>query len=233
MDRYINDFNISLKPIGCCKSDFPTKFGIPRQSGLCRNLISQIVLLPPYNIKEAFGGIEEFSHLWVIWGFSDSICEDFSPTVRPPKLGGNRRRGVFATRSPYRPNPLGLSCVKLERVIRSDEGITLEISGADMKNGTPVYDIKPYLPYADSIPDAKGSFAQEHSEDRLKVEFDPQLLQAVPEEKRAALVEVLSLDPRPAYQEDPERVYGFGFAGLEVKFTVSGDTLTVTAIENE
>lgn len=220
-----------LNVIGHIKSDFPTKFGIPRQSGLCRNLLSQIVLKPPYNIPEAFGGISEFSHLWVIWGFSDSVCEEFSPTVRPPRLGGNTRRGVFATRSPFRPNPLGLSCVKLERVIQSDEGIILEVSGADMKDGTPVFDIKPYIPYADCIEQASGSFAQQHSSDRLEVVFDKHLLDMVAPDKQEALKEVLSLDPRPAYHDDENRIYGFRFADLEVKFKVHGETLTVTAIE--
>lgn len=220
-----------IKAIGFVRSDFPTKFGIPRQSGLCRNLLSQIVFESPYNSEAAFKGIEQFSHLWVIWGFSDSVCEEFSPTVRPPKLGGNERRGVFATRSPFRPNPLGLSCVRLERVIRSGGSVTLEVSGADMKDGTPVFDIKPYIPYADRIDDASGGFAQQHSEDRLKVVIPDALLQLVAENKRAALTEVLSLDPRPAYQDDEQRVYGFVFAGLEVKFRVERDVLTVTDIQ--
>ncbi len=228
----MNDLsNINITAIGYVKSDFPTKFGIPRQSGLCKNLFSQITLLAPYNDENAFRGIEQFSHLWVIWGFSESVTEDFQPTVRPPKLGGNERRGVFATRSPFRPNPIGLSCVKLEKVIRTDEGITLEVSGGDMKDGTPVFDIKPYIPYADCIQDASGGFAQQHSTDRLEVVIPPQLLAKVPENKRIALSEVLSLDPRPAYQNDEQRIYGFAFASLEVKFKVQGNTLTVTSIE--
>jgi tRNA-Thr(GGU) m(6)t(6)A37 methyltransferase TsaA len=226
-----NISTVSITAIGYVKSDFPTKFGIPRQSGLCKNLLSQITLVPPYNDENAFRGIEQFSHLWIIWGFSESVTQTFQPTVRPPKLGGNERRGVFATRSPFRPNPLGLSCVKLEKVIRTDEGITLEISGGDMKDGTPVFDIKPYIPHADCITDASGGFAQQHSTDRLDVVIPPQLLMRVPENKRAALNEVLSLDPRPAYQNDEKRVYGFAFADLEVKFTVQGTTLTVTSIE--
>ncbi len=223
--------NISITAIARVKSDFPTKFGIPRQSGLCKNLLSQIVFNPPYCDENAFRGIEQFSHLWVIWGFSENITQAFQPTVRPPKLGGNERRGVFATRSPFRPNPLGLSCVKLEKVIRTDEGITLEVSGGDMKDGTPVFDIKPYIPYADCVENASGGFAQQHSTDRLTVEIPSALLERVPENKRAALTEVLSLDPRPAYQNDETRTYGFEFAGFEVKFRVEQTTLTVVSIE--
>ena len=220
-----------IKAIGFIKSDFPTKFGIPRQSGLCKSLTSQIVFLPQYSDENAFRGIGQFSHLWVIWGFSDSVCEEFSPTVRPPRLGGNERTGVFATRSPFRPNPLGLSCVKLERVIKHQDRIILEISGADMKDGTPVFDVKPYIPYADCIESAKGGFAQQHSTDRLRVEFAGGLLQKIPEQKRDALTEVLSLDPRPAYQDDTDRTYGFEFAGFEIKFRVVDNTLTVVNVE--
>jgi len=220
-----------IKAIGFVKSDFPTKFGIPRQSGLCKSLVSQIVFEPPYNDENAFRGIEQFSHLWVIWGFSDSVCEKFSPTVRPPRLGGNERTGVFATRSPFRPNPLGLSCVKLERVIKQQSSIVLEISGADMKDGTPVFDVKPYIPYADCIESAQGGFAQKHSTDRLTVEFPSELLQKIPADKRDALTEVLSLDPRPAYQDDENRTYGFEFAGFEIKFKVQGGVLTVINVE--
>ena len=220
-----------IKAIGFIKSDFPTKFGIPRQSGLCKSLTSQIVFLPQYSDENAFRGIGQFSHLWVIWGFSDSVCEKFSPTVRPPRLGGNERTGVFATRSPFRPNPLGLSCVKLERVIKHQDRIILEISGADMKDGTPVFDVKPYIPYADCIESAKGGFAQQHSTDRLRVEFAGGLLQKIPEQKRDALTEVLSLDPRPAYQDDTDRTYGFEFAGFEIKFRVVDNTLTVVNVE--
>ena len=200
---------VEISAIGHIKSDFPTKFGIPRQSGLCKNLLAQIVFEAPYDDPDAFRGIEEFSHLWVIWGFSENPREDFSPTVRPPKLGGNQRRGVFATRSPFRPNPLGLSCVKLERVIRTGGKIVLEVSGGDMKDGTPVYD------------------------NRLKVYINPELLELVDPQKRSALTQVLALDPRPGYQQDEDRVYGFGFAGLEIKFKVRGDTLTVTQIYKE
>lgn len=223
--------NVQIKAVGYIKSDFPEKFGIPRQSGLCQSLTSQIVFVPPFNSQAAFKGIEQFSHIWVIWGFSDSVCETFSPTVRPPKLGGNERIGVFASRSPFRPNPLGLSCVKLERVISSQGGVILEIAGADIKNGTPVYDVKPYIPYADCITAATGGFAQQHSADRLTVSIPPDLLQLIPTQKRKSLCEVLSLDPRPAYQDDPQRCYGFYFADLEVTFRVQGAVLTVTDIK--
>lgn len=223
--------SLNITAIGYVKSDFPTKFGVPRQSGLCRSLISRIVIEPPFNDENAFRGIEQFSHIWVIWCFSESICETFQPTVRPPKLGGNERRGVFATRSPFRPNPLGLSCVRLERVIHQNDTIVLEISGADMKDGTPVFDIKPYIPYADRIENAEGSFAQQHSQDRLEVVIPQELVELVPEGKREALTEVLSLDPRPAYQNDESRTYGFPFAGMEIKFKVVNDTLTVIKIE--
>ncbi len=223
--------SINIRAIGYVKSDFPTKFGVPRQSGLCRDLISQIVFVQPYANEQAFRGIEQFSHLWVIWGFSVSVCKKFSPTVRPPRLGGNERCGVFATRSPFRPNPLGLSCVKLEKVIQTNDGTVLEVSGADMKDGTPVFDIKPYIPYADCIESALGGFAQQHSQDRLSVEFPEHLLSIIPQDKRSALTEVLSLDPRPAYQNDEQRIYGFGFAGFEIKFKVENDTLTVIEIE--
>lgn len=217
--------------IGHVVSDFTTKFGIPRQSGLCSSLRARLVFHKPYSDPNAFRGIEEFSHLWVLWVFSESVGSSFSPTVRPPKLGGNVRTGVFATRSPFRANPIGLSCVKLERVIQTNDETVLEVTGADMMNGTPILDIKPYIPYADSIPDASGSFASQHSTDRLLVEFPEVLLNKVPADKREALCEVLSLDPRPAYHDDEQRVYGFGFAGLEIKFRVRGNTLTVTDIE--
>ena len=222
---------MNYEPIAHIENDFPTKFGIPRQSGLCKSLTSQIVFLPQYSDENAFRGIGQFSHLWVIWGFSDSVCEKFSPTVRPPRLGGNERTGVFATRSPFRPNPLGLSCVKLERVIKQQDSMILEISGADMKDGTPVFDVKPYIPYADCIESAQGGFAQQHSTDRLCVEFAGELLQKIPEQKRDALTEVLSLDPRPAYQDDTDRTYGFEFAGFEIKFRVVDNTLTVVNVE--
>ena len=220
-----------MKPIAHIRSDFPTKFGVPRQAGLVDSLRSAVVFEPEFRIPEALRGIEGFSHLWLIWEFSQAKRADWSPTVRPPRLGGNARLGVFATRSPFRPNPIGLSCVKLERVeLSSPEGPRLLVSGADLMDGTPSYDIKPYLPYADCRPDAVGGFAGQAPEVRLAVEIPPALLERVPEDRRAALTGVLALDPRPPYQADPERVYGFGFAGLEVRFTVQNGILTVTDI---
>lgn len=204
---------------------------MPRQSGLVEALTGTIVFEPAYRVPEALRGLEGFSHLWLIWGFSAHYGRDWSPTVRPPRLGGNTRMGVFATRSPFRPNPLGLSCVRLERVERTDaEGPVLRVRGADLVDGTPIYDIKPYLPYADSIPEAAGGFTEETARRLLAVELPPELAARVPAEKRAALIAVLAQDPRPSYQEDPERVYGMAFAGLEVRFSVAGETLRVTEI---
>ena len=205
------------------------KFGIPRQSGLVEELTAAVVFEPEYRDPSAFRGLEGFSHLWLIWEFSRS--RGWSPTVRPPRLGGNKRLGVFATRSPFRPNPLGLSCVRLVEV-RQDRalGPVLVVAGADLMDGTPIYDVKPYLPYADCKPDAVGGFAAQPKGADLTVECPPALLDRVPEDKRAALVAVLAQDPRPQYQDDPERVYGMAFAGLEVKFRVAGERLTVTEI---
>ena len=213
------------------RTDFHEKFGVPRQSGLGAKLTGLIVFTPRYRVADALRGIEEFSHLWLIWDFSlVPNQEHFEPLVRPPRLGGNERRGVFATRSPFRPNPIGLSLVRLEQVLETENGPALLISGIDVMNGTPVYDIKPYLPHLEAVPDARGGFALEHAEDRLKVLFPEELIKMIPENKREALLEALSLDPRPAYQEDPDRVYGFGFAGMDVRFTVKEDTLTVREI---
>ena len=222
----------TIQVIAHIRSDFQTKFGIPRQSGLVPELRARIVFEPEFRIPEAVRGLEGFSYIWLIWQFSQSVREGWSPTVRPPRLGGNERRGVFATRSPFRPNPLGLSSVRLEKVELDRElGPVLYVSGADLLDGTPIYDIKPYAPYADAHPEALGGFTDQVERRRLKVECPPALLAAVPEEKRPALLGVLAEDPRPAYQADPERVYGMAFARLEVKFTVSGDTLTVLAVE--
>ena len=220
-----------LEVIAHVRTDFPEKFGVPRQSGLGSRLTGLIEFTPKYRVKEALRGIEEFSHLWLIWDFSLVPSPDrFEPLVRPPRLGGNERRGVFATRSPFRPNPIGLSLVRLEQVLETDGGPALLISGIDVTDGTPVYDIKPYLPHLEAVPQARGGFALEHAADRLRVVFPEPLLGKIPPEKREALLEVLSLDPRPAYQDDPDRVYGFGFAGTDVRFTVSGETLTVRAV---
>ena len=220
-----------MKIIAHIENDFPTKFGIPRQSGLVNSLRSRIVFAPEYRNPDAFRGLEDFSHVWLIWEFSQAVRQKWSPTVRPPRLGGNTRMGVFATRSPFRPNPVGLSAVQLEEVVlHGADAPYLVVSGADLMNGTPIYDIKPYLPHIDSHPDARGGFAVPAAEHRLKVVFPEQWLEKVPEQLRDGLTEVLAQDPRPSYQHDPERVYGFGFARLEVKFTVDGDVLTVCGV---
>ncbi|MCI8677186.1 MAG: tRNA (N6-threonylcarbamoyladenosine(37)-N6)-methyltransferase TrmO [Lawsonibacter sp.] len=220
---------MELTPIAHIRSDFSEKFGIPRQSGLVEELSATVVFEPEYRDISALQGLDGFSHLWLIWEFSK--VRGWSPTVRPPRLGGNRRMGVFATRSPFRPNPLGLSCVRL-REIRRDRalGPVLIVAGADLLDGTPIYDVKPYLPYADCRPDAVGGFAARPKEADLTVECPPALLDRVPADKRSALLAVLAQDPRPQYQDDPERVYGMAFAGLEVKFQVAGDRLAVTEI---
>ena len=220
-----------MKIIAHIENDFSTKFGIPRQSGLVNSLRSRIVFAPEYRNPDAFRGLEDFSHVWLIWEFSQAVRQKWSPTVRPPRLGGNTRMGVFATRSPFRPNPVGLSAVQLEEVVlHGADAPYLVVSGADLMNGTPIYDIKPYLPHIDSHPDARGGFAVPAAEHRLKVVFPEQWLEKVPEQLRDGLTEVLAQDPRPSYQHDPERIYGFGFARLEVKFTVDGDVLTVDGV---
>ena len=222
---------LTLRPIGHMESDFSEKFGIPRQSGLVEDLRARVVLEPEYRNPDAFRGIEGFSHLWLIWEFSQARREGWSPTVRPPRLGGNERVGVFATRSPFRPNPIGLSCVRLEGVEwDAPDGPALAVAGADLLDGTPILDIKPYVPYADCRPEALEGFAQRIAGPALAVDFPPDLLARVPEDKRAALTGVLAQDPRPAYQTDPERIYGFGFAGLEIRFRVQGEELTVVEV---
>ena len=209
-------------------NDFPTKFGLPRQSGLVDTLESVIVFEPQYRVAEALRGLEDFSHLWLIWQFHQAQREDWSPTVRPPKLGGNTRLGVFATRSPFRPNPIGLTVVKLEKIVHDPQlGHVLHVTGADMVDGTPILDIKPYIPYADCRPEARGSFADVHAEDRLEVVFPEALLARVPAERRETLLAALAQDPRPAYQRDPSRIYGLPYAGLDVKFSVTDGVLTV------
>jgi len=220
-----------LKVIARLRCDFPTKFGLARQSGLNEDVKGQIVFEKAYRNPDAVRGIEDFSHLWLIWGFSVPEKDNWSATVRPPRLGGNERVGVFATRSPFRPNPLGLTVVKLEKVdYEAADAPVLHISGADMMDNTEIYDIKPYIPYADIRPDAEGSFAEEHKNDRLNVIADENILSAVPEDKHPALLKALSLDPRPAYQNDSDRVYGFLYAGWDVRFTVENGTLTVKEI---
>ena len=222
---------MDVQPIAHICSDFSEKFGIPRQSGLVEELTATVVFEPAYRDPSALRGLEGFSHLWLIWEFSQARRESWSPTVRPPRLGGNVRLGVFATRSPFRPNPLGLSCVRLLEIRQDrEQGPVLVVAGADLMDGTPIYDVKPYLPYADCKPDAVGGFAARPKEADLAVDCSPALLDRVPEDKRAALLAVLAQDPRPQYQDDPNRVYGMAFAGLEVKFQVAGERLTVTEI---
>ncbi len=213
-------------------TDFRTKFGLPRQSGLVKEITGKIIFEKQYSIAEAFKELEKFSHIWLIWQFSEAVKESWRPTVRPPLLGGNKRIGVFATRSPFRPNSIGLSCVKLEKIeYDKDLGTVLYVSGCDLMNGTPIYDIKPYLPYCDSIPDATGGFTETLGERKLEVSISEDLLIIVPEEKQDELIGVLAGDPRPSYQNDPEREYGFMFADFEVGFKVSGKMLTVTRID--
>ena len=222
---------ISINVIARMHSDFATKFGIPRQSGLVEELRSTIVFEPEYRNNDALRGIEDFSHLWIIWQFSEAVRQGWSPTVRPPRLGGNTRMGVFATRSPYRPNPIGLSSVKIEKIdYTSTDGPVIYVSGADMMDNTPIYDIKPYLPYTDSHPDAQGGFALEPPKQRVEVEIQQDIFNKIPDEKRNALIQVLEQDPRPAYQNSPERVYGFEFSGMEIRFRVEEDILTVVEI---
>lgn len=212
-------------------SDFPTKFGIPRQSGLVDSLQAAIVFQPEYRNPDAFRGLEGFSHLWLIWQFSQAVRDTWSPTVRPPRLGGNVRMGVFATRSPFRPNHIGLSCVKLTGVEQHpDLGPVLHVTGADLMDTTPILDIKPYVPYADSHPEASGGFAGPDGGALLEVEVPPRWLALVPPEKQAPLLGVLAHDPRPSYQRDPGRVYGLDFAGLNVRFAVAERVLTVLEI---
>jgi len=221
------------KEIARIRSDFGTKFGIPRQSGLVETLQGAVVFEPEYRKAEALRGLEEFSHLWLIWEFSGNLRAGWSPTVRPPRLGGNERLGVFATRSPFRPNPLGLSCVRLEKMdLHTSEGPVLWVSGADLMDGTPIYDIKPYVPYADCHPEAREGFAP-RPEKRLKVVYASDVQGGMVGDKQRALEGVLSYDPRPPYQKDPHRVYGMTFAGWEVKFSVDGDVLTVCELSKQ
>ncbi|MBR5631629.1 MAG: tRNA (N6-threonylcarbamoyladenosine(37)-N6)-methyltransferase TrmO [Bacteroidales bacterium] len=220
-----------MKTIARIHTDFPTKFGIPRQSGIIDSLQGRIVFEPEYRNAEAVRGLEEFSHIWILWEFSEAVRDEWSPTVRPPRLGGNVRKGVFATRSPFRPNPIGLSSVKLESVeIDPKLGPVLHVSGADLMDGTPIYDIKPYIAYTDSHPDAVSGFASKPAEYLLEVVFPEALLQKVPECQRESLIAVLQHDPRPQYHDDPKRVYGMAFGGMEVKFKVEEGLLTVVGI---
>ena len=219
-----------MQVIAHIRSDFPTKFGIPRQSGLVEALRATVVFEPEYRNPDALRGIEDFSHLWLIWEFSESVGHPWSPTVRPPRLGGNTRLGVFATRSPFRPNPIGLSCVRLLGTEQTREGTVLVVSGADLMDGTPIFDIKPYLPYADAHPEASGGFTEKAGAYLLNVEVAPELLERLPETLRPALLGVLEHDPRPSYQQDTARIYGMRFDRFDVRFTVDGDRLTVREI---
>ena len=221
---------MQLEVIARIRTDFPAKFGIPRQSGLA-DTKAEIVFERKYGSPDALKGIEEYSHLWLIWGFSEAEGRKWSPTVRPPRLGGNKRVGVFASRSPFRPNPVGLSCVALERIEkREGKGMILHVRGADLMDGTPIYDIKPYLPYVDCHPDARGGFAEQKKEYRLKVEIPKEWMDKVPAEHREVLIQVLSQDPRPSYQEDPDRIFGMAYAGMEVRFRVIENRLKVCEI---
>ena len=220
-----------MKVIAKIETDFPTKFGVPRQSGIITTLQGRIVFEPEYRIAEAVRGLEEFSHIWLVWEFSEAVRKNWSPTVRPPRLGGNVRKGVFATRSPFRPNPIGLSSVRLEKIeIDPKLGPVLYVSGADLMDGTPIYDIKPYIAYTDSHPEAISGFATKPAEYLLEVDFPKELLEKIAPEKRESLIEVLAHDPRPQYQDDPERVYGMEFGGMEVKFRVENKHLIVLEV---
>ena len=222
---------IEITPIAHIETDFGTKFGIPRQAGLVQELKGRVIFEPAFRSAEAVRGIENYSHLWLIWQFSKAVRADWSPTVRPPRLGGNTRVGVFASRSPFRPNAIGLSCVKLEAVERDPVcGPVLIVSGADLLDGTPIFDIKPYLPYADSVPQAVGGFAPSAPAPSLIVKAEEEVLSPLPERLQTALLDVLALDPRPSYQDDPDRVYGMRFAGFEVRFRVAGHTLRVLSV---
>lgn len=223
---------ISIQPIARMKSDFATKFGIPRQSGLVQALRSTIIFEPEFRNADALRGIEGFSHLWLIWQFSEAVRTEWTPTVRPPRLGGNTRMGVFATRSPFRPNNLGLSCVKLLGVEETAEfGAVLHVGGADLMDGTPIFDIKPYIPYADCQPEATGGFTDTAGDFLLAVDFPAPLLSVLPAEKQEAALQLLSHDPRPSYQRKPGRVYGLTFAGFDIRFTVEDSQLTVVGVE--
>ena len=221
-----------MKIIARIKSEFPEKFGIPRQSGLAPSLMGKIVFEPEFRNAEALRGLDEFSHLWLIWQFSEAVREDWSPTVRPPRLGGNKRMGVFATRSPFRPNAIGLSSVKFEKIDTDGEnGRVIYVSGIDLMNGTPIFDIKPYLSYTDSHPEAAGGFTESVADRTLEVDIPDELIERVPKDSRQALYDILKEDPRPSYQHDESRIYRFDFAGRTVAFTVKDRMLTVTEIE--
>ena len=218
----------AVKIIARIETDFSEKFGIPRQSGLVNTAKGKIVFEPEFKNADALRGLEGYSHIWLIWQFSEAVRDTWSPTVRPPRLGGNKRVGVFATRSPFRPNPIGLSCVKIESI--DLENVEITVSGVDMLCGTPILDIKPYIPYADSIENASGGFAHEKKDYALAVDISIELMGKIPEKHREAITDILAQDPRPSYQDDPDRIYGLSYAGLDIKFTVSGSVLKVIDI---
>lgn len=221
-----------MRPIAHIETPFPTKFGIPRQAGIV-DVPARIVFEPEYRIAEAVRGLEDFDYLWIVWVFSQSEGHEWSPTVRPPRLGGNRRVGVFATRSPFRPNPIGLSSVRIVSIEQTaDFGPVINISGADLMNGTPLLDIKPYLPYTDAHPDARSGFATQPADQLLEVDCNPEILGTIPNKWRSPLLDILAHDPRPQYQHDPERIYGMSFYNYEVKFRVEGNKVILVSIEN-
>ena len=220
-----------MKIIAKIRNDYKEKFGIPRQSGIAESVVSRIVFEPQFRVREALRGIEEYSHLWIIWQFSEVKDHKFSPTVRPPRLGGNKRMGVFATRSPYRPNPIGLSSVRLVGIEEGSEGAVLLVEGADLLDGTPIYDIKPYLAYTDSHPDAVCGFADEVKDHSLSVNFPKELLNKIAQDKRESLIKILSQDPRPGYKNDGDREYAFLFGEYEIKFTVENGIVNVSSAE--
>lgn len=223
--------NTTIQPIAHMKSDFPSKFGIPRQSGLATQLRSTIIFEPEFRNADALRGLEDFSHLWIIWQFSQNLRDGWSPTVRPPRLGGNARLGVFATRSPFRPNALGLSCVRLLSLEETKEhGVVIHVAGADLMDGTPIFDIKPYIPYADCHPDASGGFTDRADDYILEVIIPQHLLNKLPVDKQAAAIGILSHDPRPSYHRSSDRIYGLPFAGFDIRFTVAQNTLTVIEV---
>ncbi len=220
-----------MQPIAVIYNDYTEKFGVPRQSGLVPSVMSEIIFEPTYRNPDALRGLEDFSHLWLLWEFSKSARNHWSPTVRPPRLGGNQRMGVFATRSPFRPNAIGLSCVKLEKIVLHGKNApVIYVSGADLMNGTPILDIKPYLPYADCKPDATGGFTDSTARKQLQVECPESVLSKIPSEKQQALLEILAQDPRPSYQNDPDKIYGMKYADRDVKFQVCNDILIVIDI---
>ena len=224
--------NVTINVIARMKSDFPSKFGIPRQSGLVEDLRSTIIFEPEFRNSDALRGLEDFSHLWIIWQFSKAVRKEWSPTIRPPRVGGNTRMGVFATRSPFRPNSIGLSCVKIVALEETpNNGTVIHVAGADLMDGTPILDIKPYIPYCDSHPEALGGFTTNAGDFLLKVDFPDDLLNLLPKDKQEAALEVLSHDPRPSYQADSDRIYGLSFAGFDIRFQVESETLYVKEVQ--